>query len=351
MAAKINVTSKSRKSSPALTRKGKKMESSAQVNNGDAVRVIPSAATTKVILLSDLVAETHWNVRSGDFTKVEKGPDGESWQAFCKSIEANGQDTPIIVRPHPKQTGKYELAAGFRRRQAMLDIAARGGTVPNIPGWLASKPSIRAEIKNLSDAEMRFANLRENTDRENLKAADLGYGFHELGKLNAKTGGDMAVQFGLSQPYVSRLKKIWDVMPKVAELWRAANNPLPVNVVYGLANNETLNDTQRMNEYVTLIAARKGRSGGGRAADAWVKGACNAAGGVGRIVGALDHAGLITAASGNRLKFDEEALRAAGVKMKNEGDDGYSDDAVKEVVKAAQDAYKEAVKGPKAPAN
>lgn len=342
MAAKLNVSSKSRKSSSALTTKGKKMETTQTVSNGD--KVIPSAALTQNILLSDIVADAGWNVRSGDFTKVAKGPDGEDWLAFCKSIEEEGQDTPVTVRRHPKRTGKYELAAGFRRYSAIQAIAARGGMVPNIPGFSPTAPSIRAEVKNLTDADMRFVNLRENTARENLKAADLGYGFHELGKLN-KTGTEIAFEFGLSQPYVARLKKIWDVMPKVAELWRTAQNPLPVDIMRKLGD-ENVTEAEKMTKYQALLAARKGRTGGGRSADAWVKSAVNAAAEVGRVVGALDHAGLITAASGSKLKFDEDSLRTV-VKMKNV-EDGCTEEHVKEIVGAANAAYKEAVKGPKA---
>ncbi len=342
MAAKLNVTTKTRKSSPARTSKGKKMETT-QVNGNTTDKVIPSAVTVVNLPLTEIVANGGWNVRSGDFTKIQKGPDGEDWDAFTKTIEVDGQDTPVTVRKHPKLAGKYELAAGFRRFAAITAIAARGGSVPNIPGFTPTAPRIRAEVKALSDTDMRFVNLRENTARENLKAADLGYGFHELGKLN-KTGTEIAFEFGLSQPYVARLKKIWDMMPKVAEVWRAANNPLPVSVMQKLGD-EAISQGEKLTKYNALVAARPGRTGGGRAADAWVKSATNAAAEVGRIIGALDHAGLVTASTGHRLKFTEEHLRAV-VKMKS-AEDGCTPEHAQEIVAAAQAAYKEAVKGPK----
>lgn len=72
--------------------------------------------------------------------------------AFIEVIRAQGQQTPIMVRPHPSITGRYQVAFGHRRLRA---AAALGRPV-------------RALVKTLTDAELVVTQGQENNARQDL---------------------------------------------------------------------------------------------------------------------------------------------------------------------------------------
>jgi ParB family transcriptional regulator, chromosome partitioning protein len=72
--------------------------------------------------------------------------------AFIEVIRAQGQQTPILVRPHPSINGRYQVAFGHRRLRA---AAALGRPV-------------RALVKTLTDAELVVTQGQENNAREDL---------------------------------------------------------------------------------------------------------------------------------------------------------------------------------------
>lgn len=75
-----------------------------------------------------------------------------TFNAFVDQIREEGQHTPILVRRHPSQSGRYEIAYGRRRTRAAKAIG---------------KP-VRAVVRELSDAELVVAQGSENLAREDL---------------------------------------------------------------------------------------------------------------------------------------------------------------------------------------
>ncbi|GHE72911.1 plasmid partitioning protein RepB [Camelimonas fluminis] len=78
--------------------------------------------------------------------------DSEDIQILADQISAQGQLIPILVRPHPKQEGRFETAYGHRRT---LACARLGKTV-------------KAVVRELSDDELVIAQGQENNARLNL---------------------------------------------------------------------------------------------------------------------------------------------------------------------------------------
>lgn len=74
------------------------------------------------------------------------------FEQLVASIAENGQQVPVLVRPHPDATGRFQIAYGRRRLRA----AERLGR------------SVKAIVKALSDAELVVAQGRENLDRQDL---------------------------------------------------------------------------------------------------------------------------------------------------------------------------------------
>ena len=75
-----------------------------------------------------------------------------SFDALVSSIKENGQQVPILVRPHPDHQGRFQVAYGRRRLRA---AALLGQTV-------------KAIVRNLTDSELVIAQGRENLDRQDL---------------------------------------------------------------------------------------------------------------------------------------------------------------------------------------
>ncbi|MBX4899259.1 MULTISPECIES: plasmid partitioning protein RepB [Rhizobium] len=68
------------------------------------------------------------------------------------SIRDQGQQVPILVRPHPTLTGRYQVAFGHRRLLALKDLGQQ----------------VKAVVRNLTDEELVIAQGQENNEREDL---------------------------------------------------------------------------------------------------------------------------------------------------------------------------------------
>lgn len=71
---------------------------------------------------------------------------------FLEGIKANKQQVPILVRPHPQHTGRYQVAYGRRRLRAARELQRQ----------------VRAIVKPLSDEELVVAQGQENSQRADL---------------------------------------------------------------------------------------------------------------------------------------------------------------------------------------
>lgn len=84
--------------------------------------------------------------------RLEWSDEDADFKSLVYSIENEGQKLPILVRPHPKEAGCYQLAYGARRNRA-CQILGR---------------EVRAYVQDLSDEELVVAQGLENNERKNL---------------------------------------------------------------------------------------------------------------------------------------------------------------------------------------
>ncbi|CUX71698.1 MULTISPECIES: plasmid partitioning protein RepB [Agrobacterium] len=68
------------------------------------------------------------------------------------SISQDGQQVPILVRPHPEAAGRYQIVYGRRRLRAAVNL----------------RREVSAIVRNLTDRELVVAQGRENLDRADL---------------------------------------------------------------------------------------------------------------------------------------------------------------------------------------
>ena len=84
---------------------------------------------------------------------ADRMPEEDATYAAVRSaIAAEGQTSPILVRPHPAAKGRYQVAFGHRRLRVAKDLGR----------------SVRAVVKNLTDQELIIAQGQENSARADL---------------------------------------------------------------------------------------------------------------------------------------------------------------------------------------
>jgi len=191
------------------------------------------AGNFATVPLAMIRANFGWNSRylesAANQSERAEGSHG-SIANLADSLEASGQDTPIIVRRNPdkKHPDTLELLAGFRRYKAHLLLEREKRCVGGDQGWL-KKPTIQVTIVEASDVQARMVNLRENISREPLSPPDFAVSAFELSNTHRLTQVAIAAALGISQTYVSTLLKIArKVKPGIIASWRSA----PVCVAY-----------------------------------------------------------------------------------------------------------------------
>ncbi|WP_226576197.1 plasmid partitioning protein RepB [Acuticoccus sediminis] len=65
---------------------------------------------------TELITPFRWHDRFSDFD------DNAEFEALVESILREGQIAPALLRPHPKEPGKYELVYGHRRHRACVKL-------------------------------------------------------------------------------------------------------------------------------------------------------------------------------------------------------------------------------------
>jgi ParB family transcriptional regulator, chromosome partitioning protein len=99
-----------------------------------------------------MVVELDPHLIDGSFIADRMMYDGDAYQALRGAIEERGQESPILVRPHPEANDRYQIAFGHRRQAVAKDLGR----------------SVRAVVKNLSDEELVLAQGQENSARADL---------------------------------------------------------------------------------------------------------------------------------------------------------------------------------------
>ncbi|OHV79623.1 plasmid partitioning protein RepB [Ensifer sp. LCM 4579] len=122
--------------------------------------------------------------------------DDPDFLALVESIRENGQQSPILVRPHPEKQGHYQTAYGHRRLKAVGRLELQ----------------VKAIVRPLSDDELVLAQGKENAERRNLSFIERALFAAALAArgFDRKVIGDaLAVQ----KSELSRLLQVADSVP------------------------------------------------------------------------------------------------------------------------------------------
>jgi ParB family chromosome partitioning protein len=110
------------------------------------------ASRANSLLEGETVVELDPAVIDPSFVRDRLETDDAGFDDLVEAIRVRGQDTPILVRPHPTATGRYMVVFGHRRVRAVSALGRK----------------VLAVVKNLEDREHVVAQGQENSARQNL---------------------------------------------------------------------------------------------------------------------------------------------------------------------------------------
>lgn len=111
------------------------------------------------------------------------------------SIREQGQQVPILVRPHPEIHGEYQVAFGHRRLRALQEL----------------KLPVKAVVRDLTDEQLVVAQGQENSEREDLTFIEKARFAHNL---NRQFSRDVVISaMSLHRSDVSKMLSIVDSLP------------------------------------------------------------------------------------------------------------------------------------------
>jgi ParB family transcriptional regulator, chromosome partitioning protein len=117
----------------------------------------------------------------------------EDLAELASSIRVRGVLQPILVRPHPTQSGRYEIVAGERRWRA-----AQAANLKTIP----------AVVRDLDDAATLEAAIIENVQRVDLNAMEEAQSYSDLIERFARTQAEVADIVGKSRSHVANTLRL-----------------------------------------------------------------------------------------------------------------------------------------------
>lgn len=134
-------------------------------------------------------------------------PDADAEQELEElmiSLKEEGQKIAVLVRPHPSEDGRFQLAYGHRRTAALRALHSETDT--------PEKFHVRAYVRDLTDDELLKEQSVENAVRENLSWIEMAVWAKQLKAAGIKNRA-MAPVLGVPESGVSRMLSVADRVP------------------------------------------------------------------------------------------------------------------------------------------
>lgn len=126
------------------------------------------------------------------------GVSSEDEESLVAQIREQGQQVPILVRPHKDNSGRYQVAYGHRRLAAIKQVGGK----------------VRAVVRQLSDEELVISQGQENNARTDLSFIERSYFGYRLEKRGFGRDVIMAA-LGVDKAALSRMISLVDKLPDV----------------------------------------------------------------------------------------------------------------------------------------
>lgn len=155
------------------------------------------AALAEQSASGEAVVELDTAVLENSFVTDRMDDNDLAFVDLLEAIRERGQDTPILVRPHPDLKSRYQIVFGHRRARAARELG---------------RP-VRAIIKDVSDADHVIAQGQENSARENLSFIERAMFAQNLLDLKHEKQ-TIQVALSVDAPMLTRMLSVSSRVPK-----------------------------------------------------------------------------------------------------------------------------------------
>jgi ParB family chromosome partitioning protein len=124
-------------------------------------------------------------------------------EELSASIKENGLLQPLVVRPAPGSTDRFELVAGERRLRSVARL-----------GW----PDVPVLVRDASDETLLVLALVENLQRSALNPLEEAEGYQALAEKFTMSQGQIAQAVGKNRSTVANLIRLLKLPPSVKKL-------------------------------------------------------------------------------------------------------------------------------------
>jgi ParB family transcriptional regulator, chromosome partitioning protein len=131
--------------------------------------------------------------------------DDASLHELANSLKAKGVLQPILVRPDPRETGKYQIIAGERRFRAAK---------------LAGFTRLPVLIRDLDELELLEIGIVENVQRTDLNAIEEAEAYEALMKRFGRTQESLAATVGKSRAHIANTLRLLQLPEEARALVR-----------------------------------------------------------------------------------------------------------------------------------
>jgi ParB family chromosome partitioning protein len=161
-----------------------------------AVQAPPQGAAVRQVAL-DLLEPNPFQPRSSI--------DPVALEELAQSIRLRGVLQPLLVRPHPREAGRYQIVAGERRWRA-----AGSAGLHEVP----------ALVHEMTDTEAAAVALVENLQRQDLNAMDEAEGYQRLMTQFEFTQEALGQAVGKSRSHIANTLRLLNLPAAVKEALR-----------------------------------------------------------------------------------------------------------------------------------
>ena len=129
--------------------------------------------------------------------------DEEALEALADSIREKGVLQPLLVRPHPENSGTYEIIAGERRWRA-----AQQAQVHQVP----------VLVRELNDQQAAEVALIENLQRQDLSPLEEAEGYRRLQEEFSHTQEELSRAIGKSRSHIANTMRLLNLPDPVKDM-------------------------------------------------------------------------------------------------------------------------------------
>lgn len=129
----------------------------------------------------------------------------EALEELANSVRQKGVIQPLIVRPSPTESGKFEIVAGERRWRA---------------AQMAQLHTLPVLVRDFTDTEVLEVAIIENIQRADLNPVEEATGYRQLIERFGHTQEKLAEAMGKSRSHIANLMRLLTLPDEVQDLLR-----------------------------------------------------------------------------------------------------------------------------------